>query len=349
LQVSLYPEFYLDRSAQRDLLWVRKQDSSLVDFWNKRGSEIIYLLSEFSGIEWEEAGFDIYFTRFYPTFGEADPLISPIGGRKRGTLIEASPIGVPMQLNLIYQLARRLLAQPEKTADDYLLHVSGHPLMQATPFRRDHLALLLTLVTAQELIGLDSTYDAYQSAIWRQMTPAREIFERFLLTEWILTPERPLIRWIEQEPYRSRLVAATSPPKPVTKQPELSFAEQIEGLPTAGNLGFSLRIDARGGLTIDKIDIYRLAYTSGFREGDVFRQVDGVRVRNHKDLIEKILAGLNRGEAVVEVVRDEQTELILMQPFQYSDEHYPLDWNDADSLFPLEEYPVSPEDSSGGN
>jgi len=44
------------------------------------------------------------------------------------------------------------------------------------------------MVTAQEVIGLDSTYSTYKSHFWQKRFPGREVFEKYLLSDWILTP-----------------------------------------------------------------------------------------------------------------------------------------------------------------
>jgi len=246
--------------------------------------------------------------------GSAKPLIIPLGGIRKGALAEATPGGARMKLNLIYQLAHRNLAQEEQVTDMFQQSLATHPLMQPGPYRRDNLAMLLTLVTAQEVLGLDSTYDAYQSAFWKRRTPGRQILEQYLLSEWILTSGRTLVRWIEEEPITSRLVAATRPPRRVKQSGPFKQRPYVEGLPLKGQLGFSVRTNESNFLVVDKIDIFRLAYACGLREGDIIRRVDNTRPRNHRMLIEKILSTLDVGGATVQVQRDGQDETIIMRP-----------------------------------
>ena len=111
LQGSLFPDYYKDHSVRSDIRWVQRNDSALTEFWRSNGSLILETLSTLSGISWHEEAFDIYFLRYYTDVGEGDPVIIPLGGIKQGPLTEAAPDGGRMQLNLIYQLSKRMLAQ----------------------------------------------------------------------------------------------------------------------------------------------------------------------------------------------------------------------------------------------
>jgi hypothetical protein len=345
LQASLFPDYYNTRSAAADMRWVRANDSELVAFWEQDGRSVLETIALFSGVRWREDDLDIHIVRFFPTAGSAKPLIIPLGGIRKGALTEALPGGARMKLNLIYQLAHRNLAQEERVEDMFQPSLATHPLMQPGPYRRDNLAMLLTLVTAQEVLGLDSTYDAYQSAFWKQRTPGRQILEQYLLSEWILTTGRPLVRWVEEEPITSRLVAATRLPRRVKQSGPLKQRPYVEGLPLKGLLGFSVRTNESNFLVVDKIDIFRLAYACGLREGDIIRRVDNARPRNHRSLIERILSTLDVGGATVQVQRDGQDETVILQPLDLGfgeDSDY---WEYLeDSLFYEKE---SPQDSVG--
>jgi S1-C subfamily serine protease len=65
---------------------------------------------------------------------------------------------------------------------------------------------------------------------------------------------------------------------------------------------------------VDKLDPNRLAFACGLQEGDVVRQVDGARVRTHKDIISHILTGLDNGGASVNILRDGQGIALIIQP-----------------------------------
>lgn len=333
LQASLYPDYYRENSAITDMRWVDQNDSDMVAFINEVGPEILQSLTQLSGIDWIEPDLELYIVRYFPSMGGSDPLVLALGGMRRGQLIEAAPSGNSLKLNLIYQLSQRMLAQAEKSEDPFMRSLADHPLMRPGIFRRDNLALLLALVTSQQVLGLDSTYDAYQSAFWKQRTPGRQILEEYLLSEWILSPDRTLAQWVIEEPYTSRLVAATRPPRRSRDIPDSGPREYIEGLPVKGRLGFSVKWNAASRLEVDRIDIRRLGFAAGLREGDEIRSVDGVRVRNQKDMVEKMLAGLDQGGASVTIIREGQTQTIVLQPMAklFDEEFY---WEDDSGYYP---------------
>lgn len=315
-QASLYPDFYSTNSVRNDMLWLREHDSSLTEFWHKKGDSTLYLLAQFSGLDWVEDRFDLYALRYYPSFGGSDPLVIPVGGRRQGVLTVAAPEGAELQLNVIYQLAQRMLAQAERAGDPFYRALADHPLMRPGPYRRDNLALLLALVTAQHIIGMDSTLVAYQSAFWRDQTLGREVFEKYLLADWILTPEKPLAQWILDESYNSRLVAVTKPPERKVDPGYVGRRVYVEGLPLKGELGFSVTVGDNNRLTIDKIDPYRVAYACGLREGDQIRSVDGKRLRTQKQMIEFILEGYDAGGSTLGIQREGDKTTILLRPVE---------------------------------
>lgn len=342
LQASLYQDHYRTHSAIDDLRWVQRNDSAMIAFWNERGADILRRLSQNAGIAWVEREFDIYLVRFYQTAGEGDPLILPLGGTRVGGLTEAPAHGARLQFGLIYQLARRMLAQVDRPGGAHL-SIASHPLMQPGPYRRDNLAMLLALVTAEQVIGLDSTFDAYQSAYWKHRHPGREIFEEYLLKEWILTSDQPLSTWVAREPYGSRLVIATRPPR--LPRPGDGVARQrVEGLPIKGRLGFSVSVDDRNRLVVDKLDPNRLAFLSGLQEGDIIRQVDGARVSSQKQLVQRILEGLNGIGATLSILRDSQPMTVVIRPVAVSDldEYYYEEPGDV-----MYDPPVAPDSASG--
>jgi hypothetical protein len=311
LQRNLFPQLYLTRSVSGDLRWVTQNDSSLAAFWTQQGDTVLHILNELSGISWHEQEFDIYLVRFFPTVGSSDPLIMPLGGIYKGQTIEAAPQGNRLILDLVFQLAKRMLVQVDQSEDSMVLPLARHPLMRPSAYRLDNLAMLLAINTCQNVIGIDSTQDAYESAFWKNRTPGREIFEKYFLNNWVLTPDQTLADWITAEPYNSELVRATAPPRPPA--PPTTQGKYIEGLPLKGELGFSTKINDDNMLGVDQIDVYRLAYASGLREGDIIRRVNGVLVRNQKALIEEILKNLDNGGATLEISRDGQIQSLVIQ------------------------------------
>ncbi|RKX26259.1 MAG: hypothetical protein DRP47_08475, partial [Candidatus Zixiibacteriota bacterium] len=224
LQNDLYPQWYREHSAVRDMRWVRQNDSSLISFWETQGDTVLHILCELSGIEWQESDIDLHLVRYFPSLGSSEPLVIPLGGIMTGALIEAVPTDKRFQLNLVYQLSKRMLAQTVQPRYNINLGIANHPLMRPGPYRRDNLAMLLAIATCENVLGIDSTFDAFQSAWWQRQAPGQEILERHFLQQWILTPDQTLADWIAKEPYGSHLVALTRPPRPpqqtITKPPK---------------------------------------------------------------------------------------------------------------------------------
>ncbi|MFQ6007392.1 MAG: PDZ domain-containing protein [Candidatus Zixiibacteriota bacterium] len=314
LQASLYPELYKTRSVRRDMQWVAQNDSHIISFWSEKGDTILHILTELSGIEWHESAFDIYLVRYYPSLGSGDPVIIPLGGMKTNSLIEAAPADNRLILNLVFQLAKRMLAQTVQPQDSVYLRLADHPLMRPGPYRRDNLAMLLAMATCNNIIGLDSTNDAYNSAFWVAHFPGHRILDEHFLSKWFLTPYHTLAEWIAQEPHWSHLVALTSPPRVRQKPAKQKQRSLIEGLPIKGQLGFSVKFDEANYLVVDTIDVYRLAYACGLRAGDRIRTVDGYRVKNHRELVARIIDKLNQGGATLQILRNDRIESIVIRP-----------------------------------
>ncbi len=317
LQAGLYATVYENRSAQRDVDWVTRHDSAIVTFWEQEGDNILHIMRELSGLEWREVEFSIYLVRHFPTIGSSDPLIVPIGGMGEGAVFEVAPDGSRLALNLLFQLARRMLSQASRAGYEAQFGIAYHPLMRPGPYRLDNLALLLALKTGENVLGIDSIYAAYNSAFWIHHTPGRQVFEDFFWNQWVLTPERPLAQWIAAEPYSSDLVSLTRPPHRVKGSTGRHRQLFVEGLPLKGRLGLSTRIDESGRLAVDRIDTFRLAYACGLREGDRIHSVEGYRVRSHKELVEQVLEHLEYSGATLEIIREGETMVVLIQPLEW--------------------------------
>ncbi len=308
LQATLYPDYYAVNAVGDDIRWVFRNSDPVQSFWQANRDSILSSLANLSGITWTETEFEIYLVRFYPSVGEGQPTIIPIGGIRTGVLTEAVPSGVEMQFNIIYQLAVRMLAQTDQ-AGNAAAPIADHPLMDPTPFRRDNLAMCLATAVAGHILGAVPTDSVYRSAFWTRHHVGRIIYEELFQKNWVLTRERPLLNWIGAEPPRSSLVISTEPPGMSDFQ-----GVSIGGVPLKGQLGFSTKLTTAGRLEIDRIDGARLGYAAGLRQGDVINLVDGARVRSTREMVEAVLAGLARGGSSLQVLRDGKTQTIVLQP-----------------------------------
>jgi len=314
LQTAVYPDLYKSRSAEADMKWVAESDSMVAAFWNRKGDTVLHILTELAGIEWREAEFELYLVRHFPTIGSPDPLIIPIGGIGPKGLLEEVPQDNRLILGLVFQLARRLLEQTGRSDEPTAFALAGHPLMRQTPLRRDNMAMLLALVTCQNMLGYDKANEAFESEFWDRHFPSKQIFKNYLMKKWVLSPEKTLAGKILAEPRNSDLVEATRPPRPI--RPPAGDGQpvtQIAGISPTGKLGFTVRYETSSALVIDTIDTYRLAYANGLRGGDQIKRVEGQMVRTFRDLVEKLLNGLERGGAEVEFVRDNRVQMLTFQ------------------------------------
>jgi hypothetical protein len=323
-QESVYPELYRNRSTVADMRWIARNDSGVIAFWSAGGDSALSLLRLLGGIEWQEREFPLYLVRYYRTIGTANPLVLPLGGIGDGSVMEAAPTGNNRTLTLLYLLAHRALHQVECPGAYDAEGIALHPLMQAGPYRRDCLALLLALSVGEQLMGSEDTYDAYNSDFWRNHFPAREVFQDYYRGRWTLSTERPLSQWLAAESYSSELVEITQPPELRAQSPSDQSRAPVERLPLAGNLGFSVKLDESNRLVVDRIDTQRLAYTCGLRRGDRIHRVEGQRPTSHRTLVEMILDRLPYGAAALEIVRDGHTKAVLLRRVSDSQENVDL-------------------------
>lgn len=327
LQAAVYADLYKTRPAESDMKWVSDNDTTLVRYWKQKGDTMLHILTELAGIEWREAEFDIYLVRHFPTIGAPDPLIIPYGGIGPKGLLEETPKDNRLVLNLAFQLARRLLAQAERSNEPTAYALVRHPLMRPTPYRRDNMAMLLALVTCQNMLGYEKANEAFESEFWSRHFPAKQVFKSYIMNKWVITPDKPLSDRILSESHNSEVVEATRPPRTTrTTTSDGQPVTQIAGISPSGKLGFSVRYESGNALVIDTIDTRRLAYANGLRSGDQIRRVGGQTVRTFRDLVEKMLNGLERGSTPVEYVRENKVMMLTFQtialPVYQDDELY---------------------------
>ena len=326
--------------------WVTRNDSLISAYWTEKGDTILHILTELSGIPWQEKEFDLYLLKYYPGLGSSDPLIVPLGGMKNEQLTEAAPTEYYLLFNLLYQLSGRMLAQTNQPEDGVLMPMAYHPLMRSGPLTRDNLAMILALTASYTLVGYDTTTMIYESAFWKEKTPGRHILEKYILNDWVITPDKPLRTWVLDEPYGSQLVVATRPPRKPKPKDNVNV-KFFEDLPLKGQLGFTVKIARSGFGQVDMIDPYRLAYACGLREGDEIRRVDGYLVRNHREIVTRILESLDKYSlATLEVTREDGVAAVVIQPMLLPFMGDELDFEDElgiDSLDTAENF--FPDDS----
>lgn len=312
LQTSIYPTVYQDSTATTDMKWLVANDTDLVRFWHLNGDSILSSLSVLSGVTWTDETLTLYFVRYYPSLGSAEPIILPINGIKLGPVTEAVPRGAVTEFNLIFLLAQRILLEGAVIGTPSAPILSTHPLMNPGPYFRDNLALLLAYSVGQKILGADSTKAAYNSPFFKKRLPGRDLFERFFKDKWTLMADKPLTLYLTEEEPDSKIVTSAYSMAANPVNPVLSKKMSIEGLPDKGQLGFSIRLNNANQLVVDNIDTTHIAYQAGLRKGDVIRSVNGQRPKSHRDLIEDILDNLESG-ATIQVTRNDRGETVFLR------------------------------------
>ena len=311
LQTTLYPTYYRTEAATEDIRWVQAHTTEIDSFWLRSADSVLRTLELLAGVPWSGDDLEIVLLRYYPTIGNTEPMILPIGGLRVGSLTEAIPTGLPTKLNLIYLLANRLLLDAGRRSLDASFGLAKHPLAQSGPYFRDLLAFHLAYSAAKVLLGLDSAKAAYDDPFWQRNLPCRGLYEQYIQANWQLSEEKPLVSWLAKEPYDSRLLQAISPLVDMT---DTEVRRQtVEGLPSKGILGFSVRINDNNQLVVEKLDKTRLASKAGLKTGDLINRVAGVRPKTHKELMEMILSGLDRGSVAMQISRAGKSETILLR------------------------------------
>lgn len=312
LQRSLYPSAYLEIDAADERQWIAQQDSALVEFWQSSGNSVLALLADFSGFEWQESVIDCYLVRYFPSLGQSDPLILPLGGVRTGELIEAAPSRAALDLNLIYQLARRLLSGAAGSLQQSSLapYVIRHPLLESSPWRRDLLALHLAMAVAEQVMGKPFAQAAYETPEWGHFVPCIMLHKAQLQSHWPLSIAKPLASWLADEPYESELVLATrfAPASMVSPDEPL-----VAGVPSGGKLGMGIRIDG-GKIVIAALDPARSAAICGLQVNDQIVSVNDGRPGSARKMMELLLDRYPKGGAKVSVLRAGKPAVVIVRP-----------------------------------
>jgi hypothetical protein len=243
-----------------------------------------------------------------------DPLSFPLEGIKMERYIEAAPRGLHQLLNIIKLIAARNLKQAE--FPEYQgPQISYHPLMEESSYRFDIMTLTLTLACAEELIENDSLESILKSELWLRHNPGWQLFNDHFRFNWILSADQPLAEYILREPYESPLVALTRPPRIKRATPDSDkTSDPIRLGAGGGRLGFSVTKSRSGLLEVIAVDSTGLAHMNGIMAGDRIKRVNGEVVRNARELMAKILDGLDKEGIYMIIIRDGEEFGLLMFP-----------------------------------
>ncbi|UCD94994.1 MAG: hypothetical protein JSU69_02780 [Candidatus Zixiibacteriota bacterium] len=313
---ALYPEIYANEyKVNRDIRWVRRNDSALAVTWDSLGYTVLAMLEDLSGIKWREHEISISLMKYLRAASLYDPPALPLEGIRMERYIEAAPGGLHQLLNLIKILAGRNIMQVELPGLARL-PIYNHPLLDKTAYRFDVTTLTLTLACAEMIIPSDSLNDILGSQQWLRHNPGWELFENHFRYSWMLSVEQPLIAYLSREPHDSHLVGLTYPPRPRATEPEDNQSAKAVRLSAGGGrLGLSVTKSPAGLLEVVDVDTLGLAFANGLMPGDQIKRCNGEVVRNARDLMGKILDKLDTEGVYLIIARQgEELGLLLLPP-----------------------------------
>jgi hypothetical protein len=313
LQESTYPEIYNRESSSPDMAWVRKNDSLLESFAAQYGDSLMTSITRLTGFLLPPADVRVHLVRYYPSAGSGNPLIVPLGGVRSSERIVAMPSGNGQIFNLLYQISRWAVA--EAAGDSRVKgSIVDHPLMRPGAWQSDNLSMLLALKLGEQFIGLDSTNAQWVSPFWRRQFVSWDACNIYLRGVWKLSAEKPLLRWLDDEPWDSDLVKSFAPPR--LEIAEGATAAVDRAMPGDGLLGIVLKSEERNVYLIEKVDPSRLAFACGLRQGDRILRVGTESSPNQLQLVGKILEGIDRGATTVYVKRTSKTLPVIIRPMK---------------------------------
>ncbi|RKX30157.1 MAG: hypothetical protein DRP46_06055 [Candidatus Zixiibacteriota bacterium] len=317
LMKAFYPEYYSsDYLIAREIRWVNRNDSSFIAVWDSLKYDILGLITDYSGIAWQENSIRIGLMKYLRTNLLYDPPCFPLEGIRRDNYIEATPTGMHQLFDLIKLLAGRNLMQYELPGNEND-PISLHPLMEKSAFRFDVLALTLAMACAEQIIPPDSLEEITRSASWKRHNPGWDIYQNHFRFSWVLTPEEPLLFYLSREPYDSPLVGLTRVPRPSRRDIAAQDSRKLIKMSAGGGrLGFSVAKTPTGLLEVIDVDSLGMAYASGLMPGDLIKRVNGEIVRNARDLMGKILDKLDTEGIYMIIVREGRENGLLFIPYE---------------------------------
>lgn len=310
LQQSLYPDLYRSRDVLADMVWVRQHDSVAQAFVAGTANQAITELSRLAGFKWLESNLTLTLLRYYPSVGNAEPLVVPLEGVRGPERIEAIPSGPQFSFAVIRQLAGRLLNQIDRPEGYSLGPVAGSAAMQPGSFRRDLLSFWLAIEATRKIYGASVTDSIVASRFWRRHLPELAMYRHLLAPRPAITAEQPLVTWLTDN---KNVLLITMAALPDTTDSGSEPTPLAVGIPTTGALGWVLESMGGSKYRVAAVDKQRLAFKSGVRIGDVIETVDGKRAGTIRDLTDQILAALDMGTAPLGITRAGKKETLFLR------------------------------------
>ncbi len=305
LQYTLYPVFYSSHDVDEDMRWVQKNSVAAEAFLALNGQAALEKLSTLSGCSWQETELKLILLRYYPTPGSADPLIVPLGAVRTGDAAIAAPTGEELAIDILFQLAKRLLITGAPN------EVRSHPLLSKDPYYLDNLAMLLARSVALQLYDETAVQAALDSPFWRRFWTGKAIYSKYLAGKWILSPDRPLLTYVKAEPTDSDFSRAAKIESIETIPVERTVSPDL--VPNS-RLGMALSDDGSKRLLVAAVDETKIAYLCGVRSGDRIVSINGKQPKTVREAVELTLMRLDNGGSTMEIARGGTTRSMVLRP-----------------------------------
>lgn len=302
LNFLMYPEFYRTfDDAVADTTRPLENLDAVVQFWDEHGRTLLAAVSELSGVGWHEKELDLYLVEEGPTWGTWDPLVYAVDNWRRGDVVRLAPRGDAVAFVMANLLTQRLFAQ---VPADHMPAAMHHPFFQPGLGTRDALASLVAYWVTAQLYGEERALTVAKDPDLLFAAVSLEMLTERLLPAWRLTRERPLLKWVEEEPTDSPLFKAAV----TLRQRTLIGAvtgrgpgKKLERM----RIGLRVRTNELGSAEVVAVVPGMFADRAGLRRGDQVVSVAGVAVQDSRDVLARAIAFLKRAGSVdLKVERD---------------------------------------------
>jgi hypothetical protein len=269
-----------ENDVEGDVEWARKRAGKLTDFYATSGADLLRRLADYAGLRWPYDDIDVYVVRDYPTLSIQYPLTIAVGSIRQGPSKQDVPSDDFLILTFAHQITHYLLdPPPEELGAVRPLFLLDHPLMEESNYRREALVNLVAYRALVDLWGADRLRKAAANPLWESYNPEIAFLDS-LRTAWPLTPERPLVSFLQSEGADGAIVRlaerferGTSSREPEPRE----TAPVAPGTLSGSEFGFDLGQNASGQLFVSFLDPRSPAETAGLHVGDPVLTIEGRR------------------------------------------------------------------------
>jgi hypothetical protein len=269
-----------EKDPEGDIEWARKRARKLTEFYSASGPDLLRRLADYAGLRWPYEDIDVYVVRDFPTLSIQYPLTIAVGSIREGSSKQDVPADDFLILTFAHQITHYLIdPPPAELGGARPLFLEDHPLMEESNYRREALVNLVAYRALEDLWGADRLRKAAANPLWESYNPETAFLDS-LRSAWPLTPERPLVSFLQSEPADGSIVQLAERMERGTPSGESQTSETAPVTPgtLSGNeFGFDLGQNANGRLFVSFLDPRSPAETAGLHVGDPVLTIEGRR------------------------------------------------------------------------